>query len=73
MPEYEIIVESTNPCGGTKYAQREFIEAETDSPEAYVKAHGRYPVREITETATGDVVITTGNDSGYMIRYTFAE
>lgn len=73
MPDYEIIVESMNPCGGAKYARKEFIEVETESPEAYVKAHGQYPIREITRDGSGDVVITTGNDSGYVIRYTFSE
>lgn len=73
MPEYEIIIESMNPCGGAKYAQKEFIEVEAESPEAYVKAHGQYPIREVTRDGAGDVVITTGNDSGYVIRYTFSE
>lgn len=73
MPDYEIIIESMNPCGGAKYAQKEFIEATVESPEAYVKAHGQYPIREVTKDAAGDVIITTGNDSGYVIRYTFSE
>lgn len=73
MPEYEIIIESMNPCGGAKYAQKEFIEVEAESPEAYVKAHGQYPIREVARDGAGDVVITTGNDSGYVIRYTFSE
>ena len=40
MKEYEIIIETINPCGGTKHAQNEIIEAEAESPEAYVKEHG---------------------------------
>ena len=28
MAEYEIIVESMTPCGGSKYANRTIIEAE---------------------------------------------
>ena len=40
MKEYEIIIETINPCGGTKHAQNEIIEAEAESPEAYVKEKG---------------------------------
>ena len=29
MKEYEIIIETINPCGGTKHAQNEIIEAAT--------------------------------------------
>ena len=35
MKEYEIFIETMNPCGGSKYAQQEIIEAEAESPEAY--------------------------------------
>lgn len=73
MTEYEVFVETMNPCGGAQYAKKEFIEIEAESPEAYVKAHGQYPIREIGKNAAGDVVITTGNDSGYIVRYTFTE
>lgn len=71
MTEYEVFVETMNPCGGARHAKKEFIEIETESPEAYVKAHGQYPIREMSKNAAGDVVITTGNDSGYIVRYTF--
>lgn len=73
MTEYEVFVETMNPCGGARHAKKEFIEVETESPEAYVKAHGQYPIREMSKNAAGDVVITTGNDSGYIVRYTFTE
>lgn len=73
MTEYEVFVETMNPCGGAQHAKKEFIEIEAESPEAYVKAHGQYPVREISKTVAGDVVITTGNEAGYIIRYTFTE
>lgn len=73
MTEYEVFVETMNPCGGARHAKKEFIEIETESPEAYVKAHGQYPIREMSKNAAGDVVITTGNDSGYIVRYTFTE
>jgi len=44
MPEYEIIIESMTPCGGSKYANRTIIEAEAESPEAYVEQHKRFPL-----------------------------
>lgn len=49
MKEYEIIIETINPCGGTKHAQNEIIEAEAESPEAYVKEHGIFPVMDVSK------------------------
>ena len=37
MHEYEIFIEEINPCGGEKYSKKSLIEAEADSPEAYVR------------------------------------
>ena len=45
MTEYEILIETINPCGGSKYAKKEFVEAEAESPEAYVAQHGKYSLR----------------------------
>ena len=73
MNEYEICIESMNPCGGSKHAIREIIEAECESPEAYVQAHGRLPVMDTLKNADGDIVIVTGDSKGYIIRYTFSE
>lgn len=61
MKEYEIIIETINPCGGTKHAQNEIIEAEAESPEAYVKEHGIFPVMDVSKNTSGDVIITTGD------------
>ena len=69
MKEYEIFIETMNPCGGAKYAKQEIIEAEAESPEAYIKEHAKYPVKN----ADVDTVVTTGNKNGYLIRYTFTE
>ena len=66
MKEYEIFIETMNPCGGA-------IEAEAESPEAYIKEHAKYPVLETIKNADGDTVVTTGNKNGYLIRYTFTE
>ena len=60
------------PCGGSKYAVRTIMEAEAESPEAYVEQHKRFPIRDVSTTDSG-VVITTGNESGYVDRYTFTE
>ena len=46
MKEYEIFIETMNPCGGAKYAKQEIIETEAESPEAYIKEHAKYPVLE---------------------------
>ena len=72
MAEYEIILESMTPCGGSKYAVRTIMETEAESPEAYVEQHKRFPIRDVSTTDSG-VVITTGNESGYVDRYTFTE
>ena len=37
MQEYEVLIETINPCGGEAHANKEFREIETDSPEAYVR------------------------------------
>ncbi len=74
MHEYEIIVEDMTPCGGVKYAQREVIEAEAESPEAWVKAHGRHAlILDVSKNAKGDTVIKTGDGKGYITIYTFEE
>jgi len=73
MNEYEVFIEDCNPCGGAQYAKKELIEVEAESPEAYVREHGRFPITDITENDRGDVVITTGDGNGNIVRYTFTE
>ena len=72
MNEYEVIIEEINPCGGEKYANKQIIEVEAESPDAYVEANKRYPVMEKIEMSNGDVVIITGNGKGNLVRYTFS-
>ncbi len=72
MKEYELCIETMNPCGGTEYAQREFRDVETDDPVAYVKANAPLPILEVSEVG-GDIVITTGDGHGYITKYTFTE
>ncbi|MDD6576270.1 MAG: hypothetical protein PUF19_04930 [Fusicatenibacter saccharivorans] len=73
MHEYEIFIEEINPCGGEKFSKKTLLEAEADSPEAYVKENGRYPVLETISKENGDVVIVTGDGKGSVVRYTFTE
>lgn len=73
MNEYEVFVEDINSCGGAKYAKKEVIEVEADSPEAYVKENGRFPIIDIATNSAGDTVITTGDGIGNFIKYTFSE
>lgn len=73
MNEYEILVEEINPCGGERHCKKEIIEVEAASPEAYVKANGRFPIMDTVKNSSGDKVITTGDGNGYFIRYTFTE
>ena len=73
MHEYEIFVEEINPCGGEKHSKKTLIEAEADSPEAYGKENGRFPILEYILKENGDVVIVTGDNHGSIVRYTFTE
>ena len=71
MTEYEVLVETINPCGGLKHAKKDCLEVETASPEAWVAEHGQYPVMDTGKTPDGDVAITTGDGKGNLVRYTF--
>ncbi len=73
MNEYEVLIETINPCGGEAHAKKEFQEIETESPERWVKENGRYPVLDSGKNLSGDTVITTGDGKGVLIRYTFTE
>ena len=73
MHEYEIFIEEINPCGGEKYSKKSLNEAEADSPEAYVKENGRFPVLESMCNESGVVVRVTGDNKGSFVRYTFTE
>ena len=73
MHEYEILIETRNPCGGAAHAKKEIIEAETESPEAYVKSKSPYPIIDHVQTPSNDTLIVTGDGTGRMIRDTFTE
>ena len=71
MNEYEVFVEDITACGGDKYAKKELLEIEAESPEAYVRETGRYPIMDISKTPGGDTIIVTGDGKGNFLRYTF--
>ncbi|MBP3412405.1 MAG: hypothetical protein J6K89_04025 [Oscillospiraceae bacterium] len=73
MKEYEVFTEDITSCGGSKYAKKEVLEVEAESPEAYVKENGRFPIMDISENANGDTVIVTGDGNGNFLKYTFSE
>ena len=73
MREFEILIEDINPCGGSQFAKREIIEAEAESPEPYVAANGRFPVIDQRVNPSADIVITTGDGHGNLVKYTFTE
>ena len=73
MNEYEVFIEDINSCGGAQHAKKEWIEVEADSPEAYVKQNGRFPIMDISKNANGDTVIVTGDGKGNFLKYTFSE
>ena len=64
----EVLIETINPCGGEAHSKKEFLDIEAESPEAYVRAEGRWPVLDTGKNMDGDVVITTGDGKGNMIR-----
>lgn len=73
MHEYEVFVETINPCGGSAHSQKEFIEVEAESPQAYVEKEGRFPITETIQQTNGDVTIVTGDGNGNIVKYTFSE
>ena len=73
MREYEVFIEDINPCGGQQYGKKDVIEVEAESPEAWVKENARFPILDTGANARGDVVITTGDGKGNIVRYTFSE
>ena len=73
MKEYEVLVQTVNPCGGEAHDKKEFIEVECESPEAYVKANAAFPIMDNVVKPNGDVIITTGDGKGNFVKYTFTE
>jgi len=72
MSEFEVYIEESTPCGGSKYAKKEFLEVEAESPEAYVLENGKWPILETFRNDEGDLVIVTGDCAGNRIQYVFS-
>lgn len=72
MTEYEVVKEEITPCGGDRHAVRTILTVEAESPEAYVREHGRFPILEVSRNTDGDIIVMTG-EHGYVDRYTFTE
>ena len=73
MNEYEVLIETINPCCGEAHSKKELKDISAESPDAYVRAQGLCPILDSGKNASGDVVITTGDGKGNMVRYTFTE
>ena len=71
MKEYEVTIESMNPCGGEQFAQREIREIETDDPIAWVK--GETNMNEVTTDTLRDGLLVVAGQNGYIKRFTFVE
>ena len=72
MKEYELIIESYNPCGGREHGKKELMEIETNDPVAYVKGHAQVTEVEVVSENEDEILIEV-NQYGYVKRYTFTE
>ena len=72
MKEYELIIESYNPCGGREHGKKELMEIETDDPVAFVKGHAQVTEVEVVND-DGDEILIEVNQYGYVKRYMVTE
>ena len=72
MKEYELIIESYNPCGGREHGKKDLMEIETDDPVAFVKGHAQVTEVEVIND-DGDEILVEVNQYGYVKRYMFTE
>ena len=72
MKEYELIIESYNPCGGREHGKKDLMEIETDDPVAFVKGHAQVTEVEVVND-DGDEILIEVNQYGYVKRYMFTE
>ena len=70
---YEVTIENITPCGGEKYAVRQILEVEAESPMQYVMENKLFPDVEAVKSSDGETVIIASNPAGYRTRYTFTE
>jgi hypothetical protein len=71
MREFEVAIESMNPCGGEQYAQREIREIETDDPVAWVRA--QTGITDVTVEQLQNGLLVIAGQNGYIKRFTFTE
>ena len=59
MKEYEVTIESMNPCGGEQFAQREIREIETDDPVGWLRdfVKGKDVTLTVDEKESGDLTV----------------
>lgn len=72
MKEYELVIESYNPCGGVSYAQKKFMEITTDDPVAYVKNYAMVDHVDVF-SENDDELILMVEQNGYVQKYYFTE
>lgn len=72
MKEYELIIESYNPCGGREHGKKDLLEVETGDPVAYVKSHAQVTEVEVVSEDENEILIEV-NQYGYVKRYIFTE
>lgn len=72
MKEYELIIESYNPCGGREHGKKDLLEVETNDPVAYVKSHAQVTEVEVVSEDDEEILIEV-NQYGYVKRYIFTE
>ena len=73
MHDYEVLIETINPCGGEAHRREGFLDVQAESPEAYVREHSDWPILDVGKNTEGEPVITTGDGYGVIVRYTFSE
>lgn len=73
MTQYEVLQQDINPCGGERNALTRLYDVETDDPTAYVRENGQFPISDTGKNADGDLVITTADGKGNLVRYIFME
>ena len=71
MQEYEVLIETINPCGVRRMRTRSSGRSRPTARRLMSANRGRYPILDSGKNAAGDTVITTGDGKGVMIRYTF--
>jgi len=72
MKEYELIIESYNPCGGREHGKKDLMEIETDDPVAFVKGHAQVTEVEVINDDEDEILVEV-NQYGYVKRYMFTE